>query len=336
VFTLRALKREKSGGFIPFRWGQTDAVLLKDVPDSPIVQVVDVNRDGQPDILLYTSGGPRSLLLGRQGEPPAPAGGGLGPLTDIGPAGLSQVDLNGPALLLAQKTYARNLLLDKDGHWVVKDQYNTGRNTAHVLGAAAIDTDGDGVKEIALLDRTSKSLLYLAKRGGVYRPSGMLSVGPFDLQKMHVADLNGDGRDDLLLAGAERFGVVLTGSKGQRLKLVHSYEAAREQARLADLIVGDLNADGQPDIALIDPGEHFVEIVTKGSTGELERAMAFKVFERKSMRNVSDLVEPRDLGVGDVDGDGRTDLVLIVHDRVLVYRQDAGKDRGKVTQRDGK
>ena len=183
-----------------------------------------------------------------------------------------------------------------------------------------------------LLDRTSKSLLFLAKRGGIYRPSGMLSVGPFDLQKMHVADLNGDGRDDLLLAGAERFGVVLTGSKGQRLKLVHSYEASREQARLADLIVGDLNSDGQPDIALIDPGEHFVEIVTKGSTGELEKAMAFKVFERKSMRNVSDLVEPRDLGVGDVDGDGRTDLVLIVHDRILVYRQDAGGERGKVTQ----
>ena len=183
-----------------------------------------------------------------------------------------------------------------------------------------------------LLDRTSKSLLFLAKKDGVYRPSGMLSVGPFDLQKMHVADLNGDGKDDLLLAGAERFGVVLTGSKGRRLKLIHSYEPSREQARLSDLIVGDLNADGQPDITLIDPGEHFVEIVTKASNGELEKGLSFKVFERKSMRNVSDLVEPRDIGVGDVDGDGRTDLILMVHDRILIYRQDAGADMGKVTQ----
>jgi hypothetical protein len=331
LFVLRALKRDRMGEFVPFRWGQTDSVPLRDVSDAPTVKIVDVNRDGQPDVLLFTASGPKSLLLGRQGEPPAPAAGGLGPLTDVSPSGLTQADLNGPALLLAQKTYARNLLLDKDGHWVVKDQYNTGRNSAHVVGVAALDTDGDGTKEIALLDRTSKSLLYLAKRDGIYRPSGMLSVGPFDLQEMHVADLNGDGRDDLLLAGAERFGVVLTGSKGQRLKLVHSYESGREGAKLADLIVGDLNADGQPDIALIDPGEHFVEIVTKGSAGELEKAMAFKVFERKSMRNMSDLIEPRDLGVGDVDGDGRTDLVLIVHDRILVYRQDAGADR-KVTQ----
>jgi hypothetical protein len=329
LFSLRALKQQKAGGFVPFRWGQTDSVVLNGISDVPTVQVLDVNRDGQPDFLCYTSGGPRSLLLGRPGEPPAAAGGGLGPLSDIGPAGLTEMNLDGPALVLAQKTYARNLFLDKDGHWVVKDQYNTARNSASVLGAAAIDTDGDGVKEIALLDRTSKSLLYLAKRNGVYRPSGMLSVGPFDLQKIHVADLNGDGRDDLLLAGAERFGVVLTGSKGQRLKTIHSYEPTREDAKLSDLIVGDMNADGQPDITLIDPGEHFVEIVTKASNGELEKGLAFKVFERKSMRNMSDLVEPRDLAIGDVDGDSRTDLVLIVHDRILVYRQDAGSDRAK-------
>ena len=46
-------------------------------------------------------------------------------------------------------------------------------------------------------------------------PSGTLSVGPFDdFKGMHVADLDGDGREDLLLAGTSRFGVVLTGQKG--------------------------------------------------------------------------------------------------------------------------
>ena len=329
VFTLRALKRQKEGGMIPYRWGQSDSVPLKEVQDVPKVQVVDVNRDGQPDFLFYTASGPRSLLLGRQGEPPASAGGGLGPLTDIGPAGLASVDLDGPSLLLAQKTYARNIQLDKDGHWVVKDQYNTERNNASVTGAVAIDTDGDGVKEIALLDKTSKSLLYLTRRDGVYRPGGMLSVGPFDLQEILVADFNGDGKEDLLLASAERFGVVLTGSRGQRFESIMTYEPSRDDARLADLIVADLNGDGKSDVALTDPGEHFVEVVTKGSSGDLERAMGFKVFERKGSRNVSDFVEPRDLNVGDVDGDGRTDLVLIVHDRVIVYRQDPGTEKDK-------
>jgi hypothetical protein len=228
-------------------------------------------------------------------------------------------------LIVAQNTFARNLVLDKSGHWQVKDQYNTGRGSAQVLGAAALDVDGDGSKEVVLLDRSSKSLLFLHPKDGVYRPAGTLSVGPIEFQGMCVADLDGDGRDDLLLAGTDRFGVVLTDRKGQRLKPLASYESNRTEARLADLAAGDLNGDGQPDIALIDIGEHFVEIVTYTGPGDLERALAFRVFERKSFRDVNTLVEPRDLAVGDVDGDRRDDLVLIVHDRIVVYRQDPGK-----------
>ena len=70
-------------------------------------------------------------------------------------------DLDGPALIVAQNTFARNIVLDKDGHWEVKDQYNSGRGSAQILAAAALDTDGDGTKEIVLLDKTSKSLLFL-------------------------------------------------------------------------------------------------------------------------------------------------------------------------------
>ena len=33
--------------------------------------------------------------------------------------------------------------------------------------------------------------------------------------------------------------------------------------------------------------------------------------------------------IGDVDGDGRADIVLIIHDRVVVLRQDPGKPSAK-------
>ena len=199
-FTLRAVRREKSGTFLPFRWGQDDGVPLKGLPGvPPAIRVVDVNRDGQADVLVFNAFGPPTLLLGRSGgEPPAPAGGGLGPLAGVSPAGLTVADLNGPALIVAQNTFARNLFLDKDGRWEVKDQYDTDRGSAQVVGAAALDTDGDGTKEVVLLDKASKSLLFLDLKDGVYRPGGTLSVGPIDFQGMHVADLDGDGRDDLL------------------------------------------------------------------------------------------------------------------------------------------
>ncbi len=88
---------------------------------------------------------------------------------------------------------------------------------------------------------------------------------------MHVADLDGDGHDDLLLAGTDRFGVVLTGQKGQRLRPLASYESNRNEAKLADLAAGDLNGDGQPDIALTDIAEHFIEIVTSPTPTDLNR-----------------------------------------------------------------
>ncbi len=325
-FVLRGLKREASGTFVPFRWGQEDQVEIKGLTGIPPgMKVLDVNRDRQPDILIFKPYGSPILLLGRPGgETPAPSGGSLGPLVAATPAGISLTSPGEAALLVAQNTFARSVVLNEAGQWEVKDQFNAGRGSAQVIGAAALDADGDGKKEVVLLDKASKALLFLDERDGVYRPGGSLSIGSFDFEGTHVADLDGDGRDDLLLAGTDKFGVVLTGRKGQRLKLLASYETTRKDAMLGDLIVGDLNADGQPDLVLTDVAEHVIELVSYDSQADLDRALAFKIFEKKSFRDRDSLVEPRDLALGDVDGDGRTDLILIVHDRVLVYRQDPG------------
>ncbi len=333
LFTLRALVREKSGRFARFVWGQLDGVPLKGIGGvPPRLVVTDLDGDARPDIVVFDAFGPPTLLMGRgAGEAPAPPAGGLGPLAEVAATGLTLADLDGPSILAAQQSFARKLGLDKDGHWVVRDQFDPGRPSGQAQGVAALDTDGDGVKEVAILERTSKSLIFLAKKDGVYQPAGKLSVGAFDdFRDMHVADLDGDGRDDLILAGTTRFGVVLTGRKGRKLKIIASYESPRNEAKFADLAAGDLNADGQPDVVLTDVAEHFLEIATAPpGQSELDRAAAFKVFERKTRRAMGDLIEPRDIALGDVDGDGRTDIVLIVHDRVLIYRQDPGPDKEK-------
>ena len=56
-------------------------------------------------------------------------------------------------------------------------------------------------------------------------------------------------------------------------------------------------------------GDHLIDLLTCTGQGELERAVTFKIFEKKSLRDRDSLVEPRDMAVGDVDGDKRTDLI---------------------------
>jgi hypothetical protein len=330
TFELRLLARDPSGILRPGKWGPAESVALPSLKNVPAaMKALDFNADGQPDLVIFNQYGSPLLLLGRKDNPPRPFAGSLGPLSHAAAANVSLVSLEGPAPAVAQSTFARRVLLDAEGHWTIKDQYNAGRSSAQIVGAAALDTDGDGVKEVILLDRTSKSLLFLSLRDGVYRPADTLPVGTINFEGLHVADLDGDGRDDLLIAGTDRFGVLQTGRQGQRLKTIASYESKRNEARLGDLALADVNDDGCPDVVFTDIGEQSLEIATYAGDKELLPAITFRIFERKTYRNVGDIIEPRDMAIGDVDGDKRADIVLIVHDRVLIYRQDPGATQQK-------
>jgi len=334
-YALQAVTRDTNGEWRPFKFGDHDAIPIaaKSTPDR--LTAVDANHDGRPDFLIFAGSDrpPIFLLSNPQGVPAeaASAEGGFG-LGNVAAGGLFVGQLDQPVILVAQNNFARNVALNDKHQWQVLDQYNAAEAEAKIVGAATIDLDGQPGREIVLVDQGVKKLRVLRRDGTVYRPWREVEIGVFPYRSTHVADLNGDGRDDLLLFGTGKFGVLYAGRSDPRLKAIATYESKLEKVRFTDLAAGDLNGDGQIDIAVIDTQSQMIDILNYTAAGGLRHAVHFKVFEAKSLvaeeRAGSD---PREVLIADVTGDGRQDLVLLTQDRVLVYPQDDGQSDVQTT-----
>ena len=293
----------------------------------------DCNRDGQPDFAVFFGLGRAAQIFlsdPKEGlaELKTPTNIGIG---DVPPGAFStgtlvnpEADGERPALLLAQGNFVRNLTLEK-GRWRVVDQYNAVETGAKIESAATLDLDGQPGNEIVLVDTGVRKLRVLKADGSLYKPWKEVEIGSFPFVSARVADLNSDKRDDLLLFGRGRLAVLYAGQTDPKLEEVATYESDLDDTFFVDAVAGDLNGDGFTDIALLDTQSHFVEVLDVDPAGGPRHATHFRVFEEKSFHGGDGGgVEPREAVIADVTGDGKADLVLLVHDRILVYPQDPG------------
>ena len=87
---------------------------------------LDVNQDGRADLLITTVAGPLLLIGQAEGVPFRAAP--LGPLAGLaGTSPLRPTTIDGPALLLGQNTFARDVFLGPKDQWQVRDQYDARR-----------------------------------------------------------------------------------------------------------------------------------------------------------------------------------------------------------------
>ena len=84
-----------------------------------------------------------------------------------------------------------------------------------------------------------------------------------------------------------------------------------------------MNNDGRKDLVFLETAKSHLDLVIFNAQHKLVPADRWQVFEQKSFRNRGgDFAEPREALVADLTGDGKNDLVVIVHDRILVYPQE--------------
>ncbi len=327
---LAALASGEKGRFVPRPFGKQAQVPVPLKGEPRALLSLDANRDGRADLLVFQDLEQAPVLMATQadGSLKAVAATGGIQLGDVKPGQLFVGQLDVRSVLVAQEKFARNVVLTKTGTWRVIDQYNVTESNAKIVGVAALDLDGAAGKEVVLVD-TGVRRLRMMRRGGagkLFQPWREVELGTLAYRANRIADLDGDRRDDLLLVGNGKFAVLYTGRQGPRLEEFASYEPRRQKAVFATTVSGDLNRDGRIDIAVIDRRAHRISLLDHSASHGLRHALDFRVFEQKSFRGANASgTEPREAVVSDVTGDDRPDLILLVHDRVLVYPQDSGE-----------
>jgi hypothetical protein len=308
------------------------------------IKVIDVDQDGLKDVLVFVKY--ELPILIRQTakrkfevvESPKAQNSLLkeATLRSIITAGID--GKKGDVLLLAQNNFARSLVF-ADGSWKIIDQYNAKSAENRVSAATAIHFDNnkkDKKPSILLLDGQKGRLQILtAGDNNAYRFEREIDTGAWNGPagvKMLLASLTGkpakSATPEILLFDGEKFAIVKTpGNQGDfaRLERKFSYETKIKDGSYGILTTGDINGDGVVDIILVEYKNNHIEILTQNSAGNPVPAFAFKVFEDKAYRESRQPmpgVEPGQLKVADVTGDGKPDLIAVIHDRIIIYPQD--------------
>ena len=172
------------------------------------------------------------------------------------------------------------------------------------------DVAPGGGDEFLIVSRTSgllRSLRMATEDAKENTPLGTPMIHAFEVARggkpraMDIGDLNGDGRDDLVVTepGTAQVGVYLQRADG-KLAGRKTFPSLSESSAIR---VADLNGDGRAEVIVLSATERSV-----GVTSMKEGRLPFP--ELSKLNGV-----PKAVDVGDANGDGKPDLVVVVEEK---------------------
>jgi hypothetical protein len=296
----------------------------------------DADQDGQNDIVVLTPYEKVKVL--RQIEP------GQFEEIDVAPPGgtleqpwLSTADVDGDGkaeLLLTQRNFLRAVVLRRSNPaeasapsgwgFAVKDQINGAESNSRLVGAMVLKSGTNSIGDLFLLDAERKALTLCQRNpAGVWQVTRSIPLPFSEFTRLQPVQLAQATAPSIALLGLNAAGWMRLDGPVWQLRELDGYETPIKEARLNNIVAGDLNGDGRKELVFLETGRNYVDLVSFSADHKLIPGDRWQVFEERTFRaRSSGLPEPREAAIADVTGDQKNDLIILVHDRLLVYPQE--------------
>jgi hypothetical protein len=175
----------------------------------------------------------------------------------------------------------------------------TSQNRGYVVAAVG-DVDGDGYSDIAAagFDETPILLFMGSASGEFSAPVTFDTGGGIAPYAIALVDVTGDGKLDLVTANNESGDVsVLAGDGSGGFAAAMRFPTGAYPVAMR---IADVTGDGRPDIVTANAGSHDLSLLAGDGAGAFDAPVAIPIGPD---------AEPRALEAGDVDGDGKIDIV---------------------------